>query len=79
MAMIGGNRVRELAGFGVSGIAQFQLVYGAPDAAGTQRILLNLICDLAIKSRGVFTDFSYLAYIVDILLEVVRRVTDGHG
>jgi hypothetical protein len=30
-----GNRVRELPGFGVSGIARFQSVYGTPDAAET--------------------------------------------
>jgi len=27
MVMVEGNRVRELAGFGVSGIARFQLAY----------------------------------------------------
>ena len=45
---------------------------------GTQRILLDLICDLVIKSRGVFSDFSYPAYIVDMLLEVVGNMIDGH-
>jgi hypothetical protein len=41
MVMAPGNRVRELAGFAVSGIARFQLDYGAPDVAalnGAERI-----------------------------------------
>ena len=48
-------------------------------SSGTQRILLNLICDLVIKSRGVFSDFSYPTYIVDLLLKLVGHMTDGHG
>ena len=46
---------------------------------GTQRILLNLIGDLVIKSRGVFSDFSYPGYIVDMLLELVGHMIDGDG
>jgi len=41
MVMAPGNRVRELAGFAVSGIARFRLDYGAPDVAafnGAERI-----------------------------------------
>lgn len=48
-------------------------------SSGTQRILLSLICDLVIKRRGVFSDFSYPAYIVDMLLELVGHMLDGHG
>ena len=39
----------------------------------------SLVCDLVIKSRGVFSDFSYPAYIVDMLLEVVGNMVDGQG
>jgi hypothetical protein len=49
------------------------------DFSGTQRILLNLICDLVIKSRGVFSDFLYPEYIVDMLLELVGKLVDRHG
>ena len=50
------------------------------NSSGTQLILLNLICDLVIKSRGVFSDFSYPAYIEDMLLELVGgHMIDGHG
>jgi Family of unknown function (DUF6535) len=49
------------------------------DLSGTQRILLNLICDLVIKSRGVFSDFSYPEYIVDMLLKLMGKMVDRHG
>jgi hypothetical protein len=48
-------------------------------SSGTQQILLNLICDLVIKSRGVFSDFTYPVYIVNMLLELVANVVNGHG
>jgi hypothetical protein len=49
------------------------------DLSGTQRILLNLICDIVIKGRGVFSDFPYPDYIVDMLLELVGKMVDSHG
>jgi len=49
------------------------------DPSGTQRILLNLLCDLIIQGRGIFSDFSYPADIVDMLLELVGHMIDGHG
>ena len=48
-------------------------------SSGTLQILLNLICDLVIKNRGVFSNFSYPAYIVDMLLELVGDIVDGLG
>ena len=49
------------------------------NSAGTQRILLDLLCDLVIRRRGVFSDFSYPSYIVDMLLELVKNMIEGHG
>ena len=49
------------------------------DASGTQRILLNVICDLVIKSRGDFSDFYYPEYIVKMLLDLVGDMVDRHG
>ena len=46
---------------------------------GTQGILLNLVCDIVIRSRGIFSDFGYPEYIVDELLEVVKNAVDGQG
>ena len=48
-------------------------------SAGTQRILLDLLCDLVIRSRGVFSDSSYPPYIVEMLLDLVKRMVEGHG
>ena len=49
------------------------------DSAGTQRILLDILCDLVIRNRGVFSDSSYPPYIVDMLLDLVQRMVEGHG
>ena len=49
------------------------------NSAGTQRVLLDLLCDLVIRSRGVFSDFTYPAYIVDMLLDLVGKMVEGHG
>jgi len=48
------------------------------DSAGTQRILLDILCDLVIRNRGVFSDFSYPRYMVDMLLDLVERMVKGH-
>ena len=47
--------------------------------SGTQQVLLNLICDLVIPHRGVFSDFSYPEYIVNELLEFVGTIILGQG
>jgi hypothetical protein len=49
------------------------------NSAGTQRILLDLLCDLVIRSRGVFSDFSYPPYVVDMFLELLGKMVKGHG
>ena len=48
-------------------------------SAGSQRILLDILCDLVIRSRGVFSDFSYPPYIVAMLLDLVGKMVEGHG
>jgi len=48
------------------------------DSIGTQRILLDLICDLVVKGRGVFSDFPYPDYIVKEALELVQKMIAGH-
>ena len=49
------------------------------DSSGTQRVLLNLICDLVIPHRGVFSDFPYPEYIMEELLEFVGTIVVGTG
>jgi hypothetical protein len=49
------------------------------NSAGTQRILLNLLCDLIIQGRGIFSDFRYPRYIVKMLLDLVGKMVEGLG
>ncbi|KAI9451142.1 hypothetical protein BJY52DRAFT_129314 [Lactarius psammicola] len=48
------------------------------ESLGTQNILLNIVCDLVIRGRGVFSDFSYPEYITTMLLETVGDMLHGH-
>ncbi|KAI9456390.1 hypothetical protein BJY52DRAFT_564156 [Lactarius psammicola] len=48
------------------------------ESLGTQHILLNLICDLIIPGRGVFSDFAYPESITTILLETVGEILQGY-
>ena len=44
----------------------------------TQSILLDIICDLIIKRRGVFSDFSYPEAITNILVDTVSHMLQGY-
>ena len=48
------------------------------NSVGTLRILLDLLCDLVIRSRGVFSNISYPSYIVDMLLGLVGEMVEKH-
>ena len=39
--------------------------------AGTQRILLDILCDLIIQGRGMFSDFCFPRYIDDLLNDLM--------
>ncbi|KAH9016793.1 hypothetical protein EDB85DRAFT_2155674 [Lactarius pseudohatsudake] len=45
---------------------------------GTQCILLNIICDLIIPSRGIFSDYSCPESITTMLVDVVRDMLQGY-
>ncbi|KAH8985733.1 hypothetical protein EDB86DRAFT_2318605 [Lactarius hatsudake] len=47
------------------------------ESPGTHNILLNIICDLVIQGRGMFSDFSYPEYITTMLLEMVGNILRG--
>jgi hypothetical protein len=49
------------------------------DSVGTQRILLELLCDLVIQGRGIFSDFLYPQYIVEMLQDLVGKMVEGLG
>ncbi|KAI0276869.1 hypothetical protein BGY98DRAFT_983609, partial [Russula aff. rugulosa BPL654] len=44
------------------------------NSARTQRILVDLLCDLVIEGSGIFSDFSYPPYIVEMLLDLVGNM-----
>ncbi|KAH9170102.1 hypothetical protein EDB89DRAFT_1980576 [Lactarius sanguifluus] len=46
---------------------------------GTQHILLNIICDLIIRGRGVFSEFSYPESITNMLLDMVGKMLQGYA
>ena len=48
------------------------------DSPGTNYILLNIICDLIIKGRGVFSDFSYPEAITSMLVDMVSNMLRGY-
>ena len=49
------------------------------DSPGTQSILLNILCDLTIKGRGVFSDFAYPEAITDMLVDIVSKMLQGYA
>jgi hypothetical protein len=49
------------------------------NSTGTQRILLDLLCDLIIQGRGIFSDSRYPRYIVKRLLDLVGEMVEGLG
>ena len=48
------------------------------DSPGTQSILLNILCDLIIKGRGVFSDISYPEAITSMLVDMVSNMLQGY-
>ena len=48
------------------------------DSPGTQSILLNILCDLIITGRGVFSGFSYPEAITSMLVDMVSNMLRGY-
>jgi hypothetical protein len=49
------------------------------ESLGTQKILLNIICDLVIQDRGIFSDFLYPKYITGMLMDMVGNMLRVHS
>src|SRR6267142_1643354 len=47
------------------------------DSLGTQQIILNLVCDMAVRDRGMFSNFVYPEYITKELLELLGKMVKG--
>jgi hypothetical protein len=46
---------------------------------GTQRVILNLICDIAIPNRGVISNRRYPEYITNELLVLLGNIVEGQS
>jgi len=44
---------------------------------GTQQIILNLVCDIAVRDRGLFSNFPYPEFITNELLELLGKMVEG--
>ncbi|KAI9438748.1 hypothetical protein H4582DRAFT_1950685 [Lactarius indigo] len=49
------------------------------ESLGTHHILLNVICDIIIRGRGVFSDISYPESIMTMLFEMVGNMLQGYA
>jgi hypothetical protein len=49
------------------------------DCIGTQRVILNLICDIAVPNRGVITYRAYPEYITNELLVLLGNMVEGQS
>ncbi|KAH8985736.1 hypothetical protein EDB86DRAFT_2832958 [Lactarius hatsudake] len=74
--------VRDGGGLGVFYIGTFKTITShwmeGRKSLGTQRILLNIICDLTIRGRGVFSDFSYPESIMTMFVDMVGNIFQGY-
>ena len=49
----------------------------AKGSCGTLQIILNLVCDIAIRDRGIFSNYTYPGYITEELLELLGNMIEG--
>jgi hypothetical protein len=47
------------------------------NSPGTLQIILNLVCDIAVQDRGIFSNFTYPEYIKKELLELLGKMVEG--
>ncbi|KAH9061799.1 hypothetical protein EDB83DRAFT_2315567 [Lactarius deliciosus] len=48
------------------------------ESPGTHHVLLNIICDLIIPGRGIFSDYPFPESVTTMLLDVVRKMLQGY-
>ena len=46
---------------------------------GTQRVILNIMCDFAIPDRGLLSNHNFPRYITDELLVLVEKIVEGQS
>ena len=47
------------------------------DSYGTQQLLLNLVCDIGVQDRGIFSNFRYPDELTNELVELLRKMIEG--
>ena len=47
------------------------------NSPGTLQIILNLVCDIALLNRGIFSNFKYPEYVTKELLELLGKMVEG--
>ena len=47
------------------------------DSPGTKQIILNLVCDICVPDRGIFSNFRYPDIIMMELVETLRKMISG--
>jgi Family of unknown function (DUF6535) len=48
-------------------------------SSGTLQIVLNIVCDIAVRDRGIFSNWPYPAYVEKELLELLGNMVKGHA
>ena len=47
------------------------------DSPGTQKIILNLICDIGVRDRGIFSNYPYPNDITNVLVRLLCKMIQG--
>lgn len=50
-----------------------------PHSVGTQRVILDLICNIALHEHGIFSTRNYPEYIADELLVLLGKMVKGQS
>ena len=45
---------------------------------GTVQIILNIVCDIAVRDRGIFSNWSYPAFVEEELLKLLGKMIGGY-
>lgn len=46
---------------------------------GTLQIILNIVCDIAVRDRGIFSNWSYPIYVEEELLKLLGNMIKGQA
>jgi hypothetical protein len=52
---------------------------GSSPNAQLGRCKFDLVCDIAVRDRGIFSNYTYPNYITDELLKLLGNMVEGHA